>query len=500
MNKWLKITILPLMLLMLLPLLPLRVMAAGESVTAEIPFLVRNAPGTVVLEAVTEGAPLPNPSRIENVNKDAFKITFTEAGDYLYTVYQEKGTAPGISYDTDTVHEVGISVIYDSNGNLTYLMGISKKGSTAKVEGILFENTPTYAYLDIVKLAKSDGKVIDGVFSGSEFLYEISVVNLGGAPATDVTITDILPTELPLLILGTIYDGGVLSDDGKSITWRIPYIAPDERVTVSFTVSVPPIWNDTIWVNTAQAIYYGGFALGGGSAGSVTTATATASAAVSAPAPRVMIEKQQSLNGADLTKERISVKPGDKVTYHLTVTNNSDAIAEDVTVTDVIPNPPLLIVDEESISHDGTLADGVITWKLGDMEGGESITLSFTVTIPVVSNHTVWVNTGFGSYSNPADAELGQRLSSRIAVQSYGVEVEYVPANTPAPTPAPSGGDTTPGGTTPEGGTPGTPSGGNVPQTGDNSNLVLWIMLMIGSFAGLVIFVLIEKKRRNKEK
>lgn len=497
MNKWFKITILPIILLLLLPLLPLRAVAAGESVTAKIPFLVRNAPGTVVIVADTEGAPMPNPSRIENVNKDAFEITFTEAGDYLYTVYQEQGTVPNIGYDTVTIYKVGFSVIYDSNDDLTCIMDISKAGSDVKGESILFENTPLFAYLDIVKLAKIDGEVIENVFCGNEFLYEIAIENLGGAPATNVTIIDTLPEEQPLLTVQTIYNNGVLSDDKKTISWTIPYIAPSERVSVSFTVLVPPVWGETSWINTAQAIYYGGFAIGG-STGSTTTATATASAAVTAPPPNVVIEKKQSLNGATLTKELIYVKPGDKVTYYLTMTNVSDTIAEDVIVTDAVPNPPLLILDEKSISHGGTVENDIITWELGDLESGASITVSFDVTIPEVNEHAVWVNTGFGSYSNVKNLRAREVQPDRVIMQSNDVMAEYLPENLPGTLP---GGDSAPGASdTPGGESSGTPGDVNTPQTSDSNHLSLWIILLLGSLTGIVILLFMKKKWGNEGK
>ena len=284
MNKWLKITILPLLLLLLMPLLPFPVQASGESVTAQISFTVENAPGIVVMEAVSEGAPMPEQTVFENVSEGAYQITFAEPGEYLYNVYQQKGTEPGISYDMTTVYEVGIYVTVESNGELIYSTGINKKGSTSKAEAIVFENVPLYAYLEITKVAKIDGSEIVGMFSGNEFLYEISVENIGQAPATNVVITDTLPTELPLLTVGTINDGGQLSTDGKSITWTVGDIPVGGSRTVSFTVLVPQVWAETRWVNTAVATYSGAFVMGDAS-GMTTTVTAVASAVVTVSTP-----------------------------------------------------------------------------------------------------------------------------------------------------------------------------------------------------------------------
>lgn len=509
-RKWYKIIVLLMLLSMVVA--PFQALAAGGSVTVEIPFTVKGAPGTVVIEAVG-GAPEPSKTVYENVTEGTFDFKFTEADDYLYRVYQLAGTQSGVGYDTATVYEIAVSVTFEG-GNLKATVGINEKGSNYKAEeGIVFKNMVVdYAYLEIQKTAKQDGREIQGPFEGSEFVYEIRVENLGENSATNVMIIDALPTELPLLeiVKGSISHGGVLSSDGEYITWQFAELAPGESVTVSFTVHVPSVWGEVSWVNTAAAIYSGGNPLhfgAGGMSGShafddwfgaggidgwfdattTATATSTASATVAVPAPDVIIEKEQSLNGGPRTKDIIEVNPGDAVTYYLTVTNTSETTAEDVIVTDAVPNPPMMVLQENTITEGGTAADNVITWNLGDLASGESVTVSFSVTIPDVSKYTLWVNQAEGSYTyTPTSGEeelMALAGEERYPLLSNPVEAVYQPEGTSGP------GGTEPG--------PGTSGPGGTPQTGDNSHLGLWIALMAASFTGLAVISRTGKKHKR---
>ena len=66
-------------LLLLTVAMPVQAFAM-DSVTAEIPFTVENAPGTVVMEAM-HGAPEPEQSAFENVSEGKFVLRFDEPED-----------------------------------------------------------------------------------------------------------------------------------------------------------------------------------------------------------------------------------------------------------------------------------------------------------------------------------------------------------------------------------------------------------------------------------
>ncbi len=123
--------------------------------------------------------------------------------------------------------------------------------------------------------------------------------------------------------------------------------------------------------------------------------------------PHLRIEKSQSLDGANFTKDPIKVEDDDVVTYRLTVTPVPDAVkpeaATNVIVSDPVPEG--LRVVESEISNGGTLQDGVITWNLGRVEPDASpITLIFRAQVPEITKETQpWKNTAFVRYDDEED-------------------------------------------------------------------------------------------------
>lgn len=142
------------------------------------------------------------------------------------------------------------------------------------------------------------------------------------------------------------------------------------------------------------------------------------------------IEKAQSRNDGPATKNPLSVKGGDTVTYYLTITNVGEETAKNVVVTDQVPDGLSLI--SGSLSDQGTVADGRLEWRLGDLARGESKTVRFQVTVPTVTQATVWKNIGRMTYDDHPDPPE----------PSNEVEIEEVPPEptTTAPTPEPDGG------------------------------------------------------------
>ncbi|MCH5190574.1 MAG: hypothetical protein J1F23_00270 [Oscillospiraceae bacterium] len=126
------------LLLLLLLAIPVQVFAV-EAATAEISFTVKNASGTVVIEAV-DNAPLPMQTVFEGASTGKFLISFSEPGDYCYKVYQNAGTEQDVIYDS-TVYTVCISVFLDENGELYSVTAVNIENSSQKAEDVEFENT-----------------------------------------------------------------------------------------------------------------------------------------------------------------------------------------------------------------------------------------------------------------------------------------------------------------------------------------------------------------------
>ncbi|MCH5191430.1 MAG: hypothetical protein J1F23_04630 [Oscillospiraceae bacterium] len=125
-------------LLLFLLAIPIQVFAA-EATTVEIPFTVKNAPGTVVIEAV-DNAPLPEQTVFEGVSSGKFEISFAGVGNYNYKIYQKSGTEQNVTYDS-TVYTAHISVFVNEYSELYSVVSVYIDDSSQKTDDLAFENT-----------------------------------------------------------------------------------------------------------------------------------------------------------------------------------------------------------------------------------------------------------------------------------------------------------------------------------------------------------------------
>lgn len=109
-------------------------------------------------------------------------------------------------------------------------------------------------------------------------------------------------------------------------------------------------------------------------------------------AAHITIEKDQSLNGGERTRDELKVLPDDVITYYVTVTCDADnkRPATDMTITDTIPEGLSLV--DGTISGNGVLDENTITWTVDKLEVGESATVSFACSVPVVEGETHYHN------------------------------------------------------------------------------------------------------------
>lgn len=140
--------------------------------------------------------------------------------------------------------------------------------------------------------------------------------------------------------------------------------------------------------------------------------------------PEVTIVKSQT-SGA-VKGDVLNVKAGNTVVYSLLVKNSGNANAENVIVTDVIPDGLIFVPD--SITNEGTIgADNkTITWILGTLEAGDERTISFSVIIPSVAEHTEWTNIGAVVYTDPFDS-----IKPNDSIESNEVKVDTDPVPDP---------------------------------------------------------------------
>ncbi len=176
------------------------------------------------------------------------------------------------------------------------------------------------------------------------------------------------------------------------------------------------------------------------------------------PEVKIDSKKTQAVNGADATDKATPVVPGDTVTYSITLTNNGEIESEAITVTDKIPEG-LKFVDG-SISGNGVLKDGVITWNIDSLDISESVTVSFKVTVPEVEENTVWKNIASVVYDKDHDDTPDEPDNSN--------EVQLIFELPEAP------------------------------KTADITNLNLWLALLFVSGSSLALTVFYKKRKEEQ--
>lgn len=257
-------------------------------------------------------------------------------------------------------------------------------------------------------MEKTSGKQSDfttdllSVESGDTIIYQITAENTGTGTAEGVVITDTYPVPEGLILIEDSLkaDGGKLSADKKTITWNAFDLEQGAKKTVSFKVQVPKVTSYQKWTNVASLTYENN-PNNPDDPDEPDTPEPSNPVESESNVPHLNIEKEQSVNDGEFTKKILSVNPEDTVTYKLIITNDSDATAKDVTLTDRIPEGLQLIAD--SISDQGSQKDGLITWKLGDIAAKESRSVTFKVKVPSVSEKSSWTNVAKVSYPNNPD-------------------------------------------------------------------------------------------------
>lgn len=193
---------------------------------------------------------------------------------------------------------------------------------------------------------------------GDTVVWTVTVTNNGPSQATNLTISDTLPT-------GVSYDSDNSAasatdyDEGTGI-WDIGTLNAGEVVTLEITTTV-----DT------------------GTSG--TQITNTASLDNVAPADSVSSNNTDdatiSVGGLDLqvtkTVDQDVVSEGDSIIYTITVENLSQIDATGVEITDTLPAN----VTYDSDDSGGAYDDSTGVWNIGDLAASDSATLNITVTI-----------------------------------------------------------------------------------------------------------------------
>jgi uncharacterized repeat protein (TIGR01451 family) len=232
--------------------------------------------------------------------------------------------------------------------------------------------------------------------------YTLTYRNVGDAVASGVVISDLLPDGLTQVSLSSS-GAAITCTPGVTYTWQVQDLEPGEGGVISITGMIDPAFaGGALTVTAAISSAMAEANYDNNSSAAVVT--------VQPPALRAF-KTVQGPGGATT-----NLRPGDVVTYTITLHNSLNELAAGVVLTDPLPLGVRFggWVQQGSAllpppGGTGTLAVGIIHWGPWDMAAGEEVSIAFTATVAPGSvsmgspiTNTAWfssTNAGSGSAS-----------------------------------------------------------------------------------------------------
>lgn len=313
--------------------------------------------------------------------------------------------------------------------------------NTAKVTGDDIPETPSNtvgitADVTVPNLrAVKTSSIAEGakIKEGDIITYTITVYNDGTTPAYDVSITDKVPEHT------TYYEGGVRNKDRVDISKNIPVLNPGENASLSFTVIVDEIPENTTIQNTAK--------VNAENSPEIPTNTIGIPAEISVP--KLKLEKSSSVATGS------TVKSGDVIEYTIKVTNTGDCIAHNVVISDKVP-ANTIYAEKSGSQYIKNASKTEVSKIIETLNPGESETLIFYVIVDKLNANVQITNTA------KVNANNGEETPSNT------VEISAKPKDDP--------------------------STGELPYTG-NYSLIIILIIAIVSLSGFAVY---EYKRIRK--
>ena len=152
-------------------------------------------------------------------------------------------------------------------------------------------------------------------FAGSNITYTIVVSNNGPGLAQNVVVTESLPSNTIFVSATSGYVGT------HTLVWALGDMQPGQRITLEMVVQSPSVSSGRV-VNTVRV---------GTSSPETTTSNNASSTTVTVGLPILTLSKRSS------PPLGFIIRPGDRITYTLMLTNSGAISATNVVITDQLP-------------------------------------------------------------------------------------------------------------------------------------------------------------------
>ena len=197
------------------------------------------------------------------------------------------------------------------------------------------------------------------MIAGTGAAYTLTVSNIGSSTANNVVVTDTLPADVAYVSANP----APTSVSGQTLTWNLGNM--NAGASTNITISV--IVNGTSGTNTNSASATTASVEGGlgqtNNSDDCTSTLKSADIAVDKTCPATMISGTQAV-------------------YTILVSNNGTSVANDVELTDTLPAGVTFVsASPAPLSQAGQ----TLTWDLGNIDAGDSVTVTITVNVTATS-------------------------------------------------------------------------------------------------------------------
>jgi len=247
------------------------------------------------------------------------------------------GSGGAITYKVRVPANMAINTI------ITNQAQIASTGSSATPDPNPANNTqaPTSTLVNAradLSITKTDSP--DPVTAGSNLTYTLTVANVGPSDAQNVVVTDPAPANTTLVSVASSDPGFVCVNSNNTVTCSKATLAASASATISIVVKVNP--------NTPN--------------GATLTNTATVSSTTTDPGPGAnSATTTTTVNTSAVFTIAKSDNPdpaiaGANLSYRVTLTNNGPSDAQNVVMTDTLPNAPAGAVSFISVKGSGSFS------------------------------------------------------------------------------------------------------------------------------------------------
>jgi uncharacterized repeat protein (TIGR01451 family) len=193
----------------------------------------------------------------------------------------------------------------------------------------------------------------------SNFTYTVTITNAGPNAATNVVLTDTLPSSVTF-VSGTVDSGGSFTQTGTKFTANIPTLAVGATATATIVVNPTAVGTvtDTAVVSSGQI--------------DPDTSNNTASEDTRVDIPADL--------GVTVTASPSPVVEGGTLTYKIIVTNNGPGQASNVVVTQQLPAGATFVSASPGQGTFSPPANGVLNVSLGSVAPGSAVATIVVVT------------------------------------------------------------------------------------------------------------------------